>query len=108
MNQPTPQTLHIINKSLIKRNLYQNCIDSILPGDAIVLIESAVYAVFDHNFFILNDCDVPIFILDIDILARGLDDKFAALLKNDCKAICIDDDRFVTLCCQYQRTISWF
>ena len=108
MNQQIPQTLHIINKNLNERSLYQNCINSILPGDAIVLIESAVYAIFDNDCVILNSCDVPIYVLDIDMLARGLETKFAALLKNDCKATSIDDDKFVSLCCQYQKTISWF
>ncbi len=98
----TSKTLHIINKAASNQQLYIDCLDCLHEDDAIILIESAVYTAYDHERTILNNLNVPIYALKTDVQARGLLDK-----SND-KIPLIDDNEFVELCCQYQKSVSWF
>ncbi len=99
------ETLHIINKSPGDILLYQNCFSSLLAGDAVLFIESAVYAAIDDNFQSVLDLaanDIPFFTLQDDLIARGLNNNLNLRFK------AIEDNYFVELCCLYKKSISWF
>ncbi|EPJ55927.1 MAG: hypothetical protein OFPI_01790 [Osedax symbiont Rs2] len=96
------QTLHIINKTSSHSDLYTDCFKTLLPGDAILLIEGAVYSACGQQVCDLLKQQVPLYALNIDIQARGLTQRIHS------QVISIDDDTFVSLTCQYKKSISWF
>ena len=96
------ETLHIINKTSSHTALYADCFNTLLPGDAIVLIESGVFSAYGQQANDLLKLQVPLYALVIDIQARGIADSINSQVS------CIDDDTFVSLACQYKKSISWF
>ena len=96
------ETLHIINKSSGHSALYTDCYNTLLPGDAILLIESAVYSACGQQACDILKHQVPLYALNIDIQARGLAQRIHSQVTS------IDDDTFVSLTCQYKKSISWF
>lgn len=96
------ETLHIINKDLSHYQLYQQCLDSMAQGDAIILIESAVFSLCDNNNTTLLNLAAPIYALENDVLARGLIESVPPAV------LLADDSTFVELCASYKKTISWF
>lgn len=108
MTQHIFETLHIINKSLTDRHLYQNCIEAAQEADAILLIESGVYSILDNDFSMLSALNIPIYALQVDLTARGLESKIKTSIDEKPRVTIINDNAFVDLCCQYKRTISWF
>ncbi|MEH6445457.1 MAG: sulfurtransferase complex subunit TusB [Oceanospirillaceae bacterium] len=102
MPTTTKTTLHIINKTTTNARLYQDCCDSMLEGDELLLIESAVYAGCEQNFHSAIPTSFPIYALEVDVAARGLTDKLNKEIQ------LIDDNQFVNLCCIHHKSISWF
>jgi tRNA 2-thiouridine synthesizing protein B len=98
----TSNTLHIINKSASDSQLYRDCLDSLHKDDAIILIESAVYTACESGQNTLGEAQVPVYALKTDIQARGVLDKIHHQIE------IIDDAEFVTLCCNHQKSVSWF
>jgi len=86
-------TLHIVNRSPWSSDSWQRCLSLLAKGDAVLLIEDAVYAI--------NRGDLPAgcFVLEPDLRARGL-------APNDA-AVCVDYAGFVDLTCRYQKSVSW-
>lgn len=98
----TLDTLHIINKPASNTELYQDCLASCSSTDALVLIEAAVYSACSNQSVLLSRFPIPIYALAIDAQARGIQDKISD------QVTLIDDATFVDLCCQHQKSISWF
>jgi len=94
-------TLHIINKSPSDQKLYHRCFNSLLTGDAILFIESAVFVCIDQKHLATTN-DISYYLLEADLEARGLNQQTNPSFE------IINDDGFVDLCCQYKKTISWF
>jgi sulfur relay protein TusB/DsrH len=101
-NTTSSNTLHIINKSPTDHKLYQRCFNSLMAGDALLFIESAVFVCVDKEHITTQTANISYFLLEADIRARGLSQQC------DYPFHVIDDNGFVDLCCQYKKTISWF
>lgn len=86
-------TLHIINRSPWSSDSWRRCLATLTPGDAILLIEDAVYAVTR------DDLPANCFVLEPDLSARGL--------TTTSRTSCVNYAGFVDLVCQYARSISW-
>lgn len=99
-------TLHTVNKSPFQSQCLRNCLDLIIPGDALVLIEDGTYALKlsgEDRAYLMDTIKQGAFVyaLRADLQARGLDSS-----GDDIKAI--DDSEFVELCCKHQRIQSWY
>lgn len=95
---PTATTLHIVNQSPYSSNALQRCLNALSSLDGVLLIEDAVYG-SQILANALTGKDVRGYILMADQQARN---HMAEGLTT------IDYDRFVTLCCEYNKTLSWF
>lgn len=86
-------TLHIVNQSPWSSHSWNRCLSVLSEGDALILIEDAVYAV--------NRDDLPAncFVLEPDLRARGLTSKDTVT--------CVDYSGFVELTCKHSRSVSW-
>ena len=102
MSDANFETLHIINKTFSNGALYADCCKAVLPGDAILLIESAVYSACTLQVTELVELQVPLYALEVDIQARGISERIHSQVQ------AINDDTFVSLTCQYKKSISWF
>ena len=92
-------TLHTINKTGQPLEL---CLRSLLPGDAILLLEDGVYALFAADD-VLSEVlgDVPVYVLEADVLARGINNR------NDLDITVIDYAGFVELTECHDKVMSW-
>ena len=97
--------LHIVNRSPARSDALQSCLRMLTPGDALLLIEDAVYAAVDttHNQTLLASCpdSVSCHALQADREARGLGELLPTIR-------IVDDDGFVELVRAHAQTISWF
>jgi tRNA 2-thiouridine synthesizing protein B len=96
------ETLHIINKNPGNTQIYADCIQNLLEGDAVLLIEAAVYASCDKTMALYFPKYIPLYTLKADVDARGISQRMSDEYSS------IDDDEFVKLCCLYRKSISWF
>ncbi len=94
-------SLHTINRSP-DSNLLESCIKVVSAGDAILFIEDGVY----HCILLTNlptiAETVRVYGLREDMLAR------ATLSKTMDRVEAIDTARFVGLCCEHDKVVSWF
>ena len=92
-------TLHTVNKTGQALKL---CLRSLLLGDAILLIEDAVYALFEASD-VLEEVilDIPVYVLEADILARGITNR------DDLSITAVDYDGFVELTEAHDKVLSW-
>lgn len=97
-------TLHTINKAPSDTTLWQSCLSAILPGDALLMMENAVYASRHPDIIqqLARLQNVSLYFLVADIQARGLSQPAHS------EAALIDDDQFVVLSCQHAKVVSWF
>lgn len=92
-------TLHIVNKGPSDTALMHHCLSAYMPGDAVLLIENAVYWALPA--YQSRYSDIDIFYLEVDAQARGLSDT------DTLTGIAIDDSAFVDLCVNHRRSVSW-
>lgn len=90
-------TLHILNRGPADRELLQHCLDSFSPGDALMLIEDAVYWSLPTYQSLISDLDV--YALEPDLQARGVSPTHGIKPANDAQ--------FVELCVQFSKSLSW-
>lgn len=93
--------LHTISKSP-DSGLLSTCASVLKPGDGIFLIEDGIYycslaSLGDHI-----NADIPVFGLEEDAAARGMTGRSLAIVE------LVNYDRFVDLCCRYDKIVSWF
>jgi tRNA 2-thiouridine synthesizing protein B len=99
-------TLHTVNKSPFERSSLKTCLDHVMDGDAIVLLEDAVVGARKGGAFVealsvkLASCDV--FVLAPDLAARGIKDADIA----DGIAL-VDYGGFVDLAVSKARVCTW-
>ncbi|QXX73288.1 sulfurtransferase complex subunit TusB [Methylovirgula sp. HY1] len=99
-------TLHTVNKSPFERSSLKTCLDHVMDGDAIVLLEDAVVGARKGGAFVealsvkLASCDV--FVLAPDLAARGIKDADIA----DGIAL-VDYGGFVDLAVSKARVCAW-
>jgi sulfur relay protein TusB/DsrH len=91
-------TLHTINKAAIDHPANADCLRTLVKGDALVLIEDAVYL---SQKKIITRKAVSVFALQHDLATRGLSPAKSSLG-------IINDGDFVELCTQYEKVVSWF
>lgn len=90
------KTLHVLNKAP-EHPRTAECLRALKPGDALLLIESAVLALVSKNNPVAG---TPIYALSPDVSARGL----AQCAQ---EASLVDFPAMVKLTAQAQNVISW-
>lgn len=93
--------LHTINRSP-DSNLLASCLKLIRAGDAVLFIEDGVYYCNAKATIENIGESVKVYGLREDMLAR------ATLAKTMDSIEPIDTNRFVELCCQHDKIVSWF
>lgn len=94
-------TLHTISRSPAS-GLFDSCVAIARPGDGLLFVEDgAYYSVTAASIDNLQQ-GISVFVLKEDVLARGLQDKIIEHIE------VIDYDKFVELCCEFDKVVSWF
>jgi sulfur relay protein TusB/DsrH len=93
--------LHTISKSP-DTQLLENCLKIIVAGDAILFIEDGTYYAKSAPKLEAIEKTFKIYGLREDMLARGILARAADTVE------LIDTARFVKLCCEYDKIVSWF
>ena len=94
-------SLHIISKSP-GSNIWLDCRKTLGNKDLVLLIEDGIYHAALPGCLSELPQKVKVFVLRDDVLAQGMSEK----LMESAKLIGYDD--FVQLCCDAERSISWF
>ncbi len=93
--------LHTVNKAP-SINLIERCAASLQSGDAVLFLEDGTYHCMAQNLFQDIKCDITMYFLKEDIIARGLADKVSE------HANLANYRKFVELCAKHDKVISWF
>ena len=94
-------SLHTINRSPDSK-LLERCLNVINADDAILFLEDGVYhCILPTNLSAIAET-VKVYSLREDMLAR------ATLSKTKDRVEAIDTARFVGLCCEHEKVVSWF
>lgn len=94
-------SLHILNQSS-NGTAFTEMLQALSAGDAIILIEDGVLAAMPPKAAELLATQCPLYVLEADLKARGLEGRVAD------EFITVDDAGFVALCCEQNKTVSWF
>lgn len=94
-------TLHILNKAPAEAGVANDCFRSISQGDGLALIEDGVYHALSAQPSLMNK-ECQIFALQPDLEARGLSSRIESGTQ------VVNQAGFVDLCCQFEKSISWF
>ncbi|MCY4265760.1 MAG: sulfurtransferase complex subunit TusB [Gammaproteobacteria bacterium] len=81
--------------------LLESCQSIIEGSDALLLLEDGVYYSLREDL-ICPLGRIPIYCLEEDLLARGLAEKTFELIQQ------VNYERFVKLCTEYSKVVSWF
>jgi tRNA 2-thiouridine synthesizing protein B len=94
--------LHLMNKSPYETANLDTCIDYMRDGDALLLIEDAVYAAIKSGKASARLGDVDVSVLGPDLAARGIgEDKLADGVK------VVGYGEFVDLAAEKDKVQSW-
>ena len=93
--------LYTLSKSPTHKQL-DSCSRYLDNGDALLFIQDGVYHCVDENLLANLDSKFPLYALKEDIAARGLGDKILESLEP------VSYRKFVELCTQYDKVVSWF
>ena len=93
--------LHTISRSP-SQGLLQTCASVLQAGDAVLFIEDGVYHCLQYDPWPALHSQVKIFGLSEDIQARGLLSGCSSAIE------IVNYDRFVALCCEHNKVVSWF
>ena len=97
--------LHTINKSPYEKNSLEACLRVAAPGNAVLLIEDAVYAAASNGAWVdrLNSAmgDIKIYVLQPDAEARGIQDQVMDGVSM------VDYNGFVDLAAEHDKVQSW-
>lgn len=94
-------TLHIFNKPPSDIASLQDCLRCLQEGDGLIFIEDGVYTALNPSLESLPS-HVSLYSLAPDVAARGLPERLSKEIE------LVDDASFVRLCCQFDKSISWF
>ncbi|MBK8738601.1 MAG: sulfurtransferase complex subunit TusB [Betaproteobacteria bacterium] len=97
--------LHIVNKSPLERNALDSCLRVAQPGNAVLLIEDAVYAATNGNKAAdrikLAAQALKVYVLAPDLEARGMKDAAIG------DVTLVDYGGFVDLVAEHPVVQSW-
>ena len=97
--------LHIINKSPLERNSLDSCLRVARPGNALLLIEDAVYAAVEGNAasdkLKMAEKTMKVYVLAPDLEARGMKDATVE------GVTLVDYGGFVDLVAEHSAVQSW-
>lgn len=94
-------TLHTVNSSPAS-SLLASCASVVRQGDGVLFIEDGIYHCVNAALLKNIPKGVALFVLKEDMLARGV-------LENKTESVeLVDYDRFVELCCDFDKIVSWF
>lgn len=94
-------TLFTINKAP-SHALLQASKRMLSEGDAILFLEDGVYHAIDEQALAGVPEQVSVFCLKEDLQARGLQARLAA------QVVSVNYRKFVGLCTEYDKVVSWF
>lgn len=95
--------LHILSRSPFSCNRLTECIRTASAGDCLLLMGDGVYAALPAAGVQLEpDPFAAIYALADDLNSRGLQHHLAPNIET------IDYERFVSLCCEADSTLSWY
>ena len=94
-------SLHTVSQSPQTR-LLESCLAAVADGDAILFIEDGVYHCTRQDLLKEIPTEIDCYGLKEDIGARGLQ------LGDDSAIQTVSYRKFVELCAQYDKVISWF
>ena len=93
--------LHTVSQSP-KSHLLESCLNTVSDGDAILFIEDGVYYCKREDLLGQISDTAKCFGLKEDLMARGLQIKGESTAEN------ASYRKFVELCVNYDKVISWF
>lgn len=93
--------LHLITRSP-RQGLLSICSTLLLPGDGVLFIEDGVYHCAGKPDLKSLGPEIALYCLREDLVARGLSNASRPRIEE------VDYARFVDLCCDFDKTISWF
>lgn len=98
--------LHIVNKSPFERVALESCLNHVLDGDAVLLIEDAAVGAVEGSKFAdqlkASMSQTAVYVLGGDLNARGMsDDRVIEGIT------IVDYDGFVDLVAEHDKTQSW-
>ena len=95
--------LHTVTRSPFQSHSLTQCLQFICLGDEILLLEDAVIVALSKNIYfdLIKNIGVKIYLLEADIIARGLQDKC------DKDIDVIDYKGFVLLTEQHDKHMKW-
>ncbi|WP_394166898.1 sulfurtransferase complex subunit TusB [Photobacterium piscicola] len=95
--------LHTVTRSPFQSHSLAQCLQFICAGDEILLLEDAVIVALSENIYfdLIKNIGVKIYLLEADIIARGLQDKC------DKDLDVIDYKGFVLLTERHDKHIKW-
>ncbi|PCJ26071.1 MAG: sulfurtransferase complex subunit TusB [SAR86 cluster bacterium] len=93
--------LHTISRSP-SSDLLKSCAGLLGEDDGILFIEDGIYYCADNSSLSEVATKVKLYALKEDIEARGMQSRSSADID------LIDYARFVEICCDYDKVVSWF
>ncbi|MEC6797733.1 sulfurtransferase complex subunit TusB [Photobacterium sp. S4TG1] len=95
--------LHTVTRSPFQSHALTQCLQFICPDDEILLLEDAVIVALSENIYfdLIKNIGVKIYLLEADIIARGLQDKCDKGLD------VIDYKGFVLLTERHNKHMKW-
>lgn len=93
--------LHTINLSP-SSGILSICAPLLLPGDAVIFLEDGIYCCTVPDILSSLQPTISLYALKEDLIARG------ALEQCNSQVNPVDCTQFVSLCCDFEKVISWF
>jgi len=93
--------LHLINRSPVQGAL-PVCSTLVRGGDGVLFIEDGIYHCLQAELISNLPPDVELYCLREDLLARGVGSRVTETVES------INYSRFVELCCEFDKVVSWF
>lgn len=98
--------LHLLRHAPLADPRFSNCLRAIAAGQHLLLLEDAVYALLpgaaQSQALALLPASIRVYAIESDLLGRGL-----ALDAVPARVQLIDYPRFVELCVQHEKVVSW-
>lgn len=94
--------LHLVSRSPFTSSCLQDCLRLAADEDSLLLIGDGVYAALNDARPLQSHRFAAIYALADDVASRGLGTSLPQAIE------VIDYDRFVSLCCEADRTLSWY
>ncbi|MCG8413709.1 MAG: sulfurtransferase complex subunit TusB [Pseudomonadales bacterium] len=94
-------TLYTVNRSPAT-GLLERCQRFAKPGDGILFLEDGTYHGAQESTLSELDSDIAVYCLKEDLAARGLTEKITD------RAQPVSYRRFVELCTEFDKVVSWF